>query len=223
MQVGIVLASVLSLMAANGNASRVQGSYDVLIQAGHQGRPADCQSDGGPEADWLCHNTGSPVPPGEKVWTQIVADKTARILEAAGIRVLRLPGYVSGIYHVKAAVYIHFDGAVKPCSSGASVGYPPKNIKDAAIADKWKALYGKYWPYKIMRDNFTQNERRYYAYDNVVASDGKFLIESGEMSCPKQYAWLRKHLTWEAALLAHFLSNDIRQGFIPVPAIANDR
>jgi hypothetical protein len=219
----LIVVSVLLLIAASAGTLSAQTQYDVIIQAGHQGRPEDCKSRGGPESESLCHNTGSPVPPGEKVWTPMVADEAAGILEAAGVKVLRLPGYVPGTYHVKAAVFIHFDGADTPCSSGASVGYPPGSSRDAAIADAWKALYAAHWPYKVMRDNFTPNERDYYAYHHVIASKGEFLMEGGEMSCPKQYAWLKAHLNWEAALLAHFLSDQIGKGDVPMPRLPSWR
>jgi hypothetical protein len=218
MQSKLIFVCILLVIVTNNGARGAQTPYDVIIQAGHQGRPEDCKSKGGPESESLCHNTGSPVPPGEKVWTPIVADEAARILEASGVKVLRLPGYVPGTYHAEAAVFIHFDGADKACTSGASVGYPPGSKSDAAIADAWKALYAAHWPYKVMRDDFTANERNYYAYHHVIASKGEFLMEGGEMSCSKQYAWLKDHLRWEAALLAHVLSVRIGKGDIPMPA-----
>ena len=107
---------------------------------------------------------------------------------------LRLPAYIPGLYYVQAAVYIHFDGAPKPCSSGGSTGYPPESRKDAEIADAWKALYKAYWPYRIMRDNFTGTEQGYYAYHHVIASKGQFLIEGGEMSCLKAADGRKHHL-----------------------------
>ncbi|HTU69138.1 MAG TPA: hypothetical protein VMF11_02365 [Candidatus Baltobacteraceae bacterium] len=186
--------------------------YDVLIQAGHQGRP-DCWR----EPQSLCHNTGAGTPPGEIVWNPIVANEAARVLRAHGVRVLRLPAYVHGTYHVRVAVYVHFDGNVVPCSSGASVAYPRYSTASKNIADAWKRLYGKYWPYRFKHDDFTPTERAYYAYHHVIATDGQFLIEGGEMTCPAQYAWLKRHLRWEGALLAYFLGERIGVR-VPFPA-----
>lgn len=191
--------------------------YDAIIQAGHQGRPQDCVSRGGPESERLCHNTGASVPPGEIVWTPIVADEVARMLRAHGVRVLRLPAYVHGTYHTRIAVFIHFDGSPTPCSSGASVAYPPGNRTDMQLADAWKALWSRYWPYRFMHDDFTDTERDYYAYHHIDATDGEFLIEGGEMSCKAQYAWLSSHLQFEARLLAYFIDRRLGRSDIARP------
>jgi hypothetical protein len=187
----------------------------VLIQAGHEGRP-DCKPNG-PEPLSLCHNTGQGTAPGEIAWTPIVANEATRVLRDAGVTVTRTKAYVHGIYHVSAAVFIHFDGAAQACSAGASVGYPPDSARSKHLATAWKALYGKYWPGPFKPDNYTSHEAGYYAFRHVIASDGMFLFEGGEMSCPRQYAWLAKNLKWEGDLLAYFLSRELHQGNVPFP------
>jgi hypothetical protein len=90
---------------------------DVLISAGHEGRPASCKR----FPQHKC-NLGAA---GEREWTPIVADEATRILRAHGVKVVRLPADFAGTYDVKEAVFIHFDGASPPCTSRASIGYPP--------------------------------------------------------------------------------------------------
>ncbi|MGC2361731.1 MAG: hypothetical protein WA428_05340 [Candidatus Cybelea sp.] len=182
-------------------------TYDVLISAGHEGRPASC-------AHFPQHhcNLGAA---GERAWTPIVADAATRILREHGVRVVRLPADFAGKYRVGAAVFIHFDGSNPPCRSSASVGYA--HSSDATGAAAWHRLYGRYWPFGFQPDNFTHGLRAYYAYSQVAARDGSLVLELGEITCPAQRAWLAPRLQWEGELLAHFLSERIRKGHVPKP------
>ena len=181
--------------------------YDVLISAGHEGRPASC-------AQFPQHrcNLGAA---GERSWTPIVADAAAKILREHGLTVARLPADFAGRYDVLAAVFIHFDGSNPPCGSRASIGYPGK--QDALAAAAWRALYGHYWPYGFQTDNFTVHLREYYAYRQVTARDGALVLELGEITCPAQHAWLAPRLHWLGALIAHFLSVTVGKGDVPDP------
>lgn len=173
---------------------------DVLISAGHEGRPASCKY----FPQHKC-NLGAA---GERQWTPIVADEATRILRARGVKVVRLPADFAGTYDVKEAVFIHFDGASPPCTSRASIGYPP-GAANVAAAERWRRLYSKYWPFGFMQDNFTDGLREYYAYKQVHASDGVMTLEFGELTCPKQHAWLVSHLRFAGATLGYFLGNRI--------------
>ena len=206
-------AAIAVLAFALGGAAASAGlppAADVLVQAGHEGRP-DCAV----EPASLCNNTGAP---GEIHWTPVVADEVTRVLRAHGISVLRMPAHLSGPYKVKDAVFIHFDGNVTPCSSGASVGYP-STANSQAAADAWKALYGKAIPFAFQADNFTPNLQGYYGYHHVQVSDAAFLIEGGEISCPAQHAWLQKHLLWEGDLIAYFLARRLGNTTVPQPPL----
>ncbi len=182
-------------------------TYDVLISAGHEGRPATC-------AHFPQHhcNLGAA---GERNWTPIVADAATQILRKHGVTVARLPADFAGQYRVAAAVFIHFDGSDPPCASRASIGYARK--RDAAAAAAWRALYGRYWPFGFQPDNFTTGLREYYAYRQVDARDASLVLEFGEITCPAQHAWLARRLRWEGALLAYFLSEQIAEGNVPNP------
>jgi hypothetical protein len=180
---------------------------DVLVSAGHEGRPASC-------ARFPSHrcNLGAS---GERDWTPIVADAATKVLRAHGLTVARLPADFSGSYRVGAAVFIHFDGSAPPCRSSASVGYGHK--ADAAAAAAWRRLYGSHWPFGFQPDNFTAGLRDYYAYRQVDARRASLVLELGEITCSAQRAWLAPRLQWEGALIAYFLSRLIGKGSVPNP------
>ncbi|MGZ3496766.1 MAG: hypothetical protein ACXWNK_18870 [Vulcanimicrobiaceae bacterium] len=200
------LLTLLAALSAPATAAPIS-TYDVLISAGHEGRPESC-------ARFPKHhcNLGAP---GEREWTPVVADAATRILRAHGLNVAREPADFDGAYNVKAAIFLHFDGNDKPCSTGASIGY--HHPSDEAAAAAWRALYSRYIPFRFMPDNFTVNLRDYYGFRQVSASDGALVIELGEIDCPAQKAWLTPRLQWEGALLAHFVSQLVGMGAIPDP------
>jgi hypothetical protein len=182
-------------------------AYDVLISAGHEGRPGSC-------ARFPQHhcNLGAA---GERGWTPIVADAATQILRRHGLSVALLPADFAGNYQVAAAVFIHFDGSDPPCRSRASIGYARK--RDAAAAVEWRALYGRYWPFGFQPDNFTIGLREYYAYRQVDARDASLVLELGEITCSAQHAWLAPRLNWIGELLAHFVSELTGKGRVPNP------
>lgn len=188
-------------------------TYEVLISAGHEGRPGSCAH----FPQRKC-NLGAA---GERAWTPIVADEATKILQEHGVSVVRLPADFEGTYKVKAAAFIHFDGSDPPCESRASVGYPPAQGDLAAKA--WRALYGKFWPFGFRPDNFTVSLRDYYGFKQVDARDGALVIELGEITCPAQRAWLATRLRWAGALVAYYLSRQIGQGSVPDPGSFTDQ
>lgn len=180
---------------------------DVLISAGHEGRPASCAR--------FPQRTCNLGAAGERAWTPIVADEATRVLREHGVRVVRLPADFDGEYAVDAAVFIHFDGAERPCSSGASIGYHDPTFRHAAAS--WRALYERYAPFGFMPDDFTVGLRDYYAYRQVRARDASLVLEMGELTCPAQHAWLASHLRLEGDAIAYFLSRLIGKGDVPPP------
>lgn len=206
--VGFLLLVLACTIAAPARSASVVESADVLIQAGHEGRP-DCNR----EPRSLCNNTGAA---GEIRWTPIVADEATRVLRAAGITVLRKPAFLPGTYRVRDAIFIHFDGSVPACRTGASVGYP-RTKHSAAAASEWKSLYRRFFPFAFEPDNFTKNLATYYGYHHVVVEDAALVIEGSEISCPLQRAWSGRRLKFEGALIAHFLSRRLGKGTVPLP------
>ena len=179
---------------------------DVLVSAGHEGRPASCAR----YPKRVCNLGAS----GERAWTPIVADEVTRVLRAHGVRVVRVPADFDGAYVADAAVFIHFDGATKPCSSGASIGYHLAAYRRAAL--QWRAVYARYFPFQFEPDDFTVGLRDYYAYKQVKARRAALVLELGEVTCPAQRAWLAPRLRGVADVLAYYLSRLIGKGDVPL-------
>ena len=197
-------AVIAALAAAAALAAR---SVDVVISAGHEGRPASCAAFPGRAC-----NLGAA---GERAWTPVVADEAAQTLRRYGASVARLPADFRGTYRTKAAVFIHFDGSTHPCSSGPSIGYSSPASRDAARA--WRALYGAYVPFAFQPDNFTKGLRNYYGFRQVRASRGALVLELGELTCPPQRAWLAARLHRCGDVLAYFLGRLIGKGPLQPP------
>ncbi len=180
---------------------------DVVISAGHEGRPASCARFPARKC-----NLGAA---GERQWTPVVADEAARVLRRHGVSVARLPADFSGTYETGAAVFIHFDGSTSPCSSGASVGY--HRAADANAAKQWRALYGAAFPFGFQPDNFTKGLRDYYGFRQMHARKGALVLELGEVTCPAQKQWLAPRLKWAGDEIAFFLSRLTGKGQVPAP------
>ena len=174
---------------------------DILVQAGHEGRPASCA----PHHVKACNLGTGAQGATEREWTPIVADEATRVLRAHGYTVLRRPADYDGPDSVQAAVFIHFDGA-KPCASGASVGFP--DTTSHAFVAAWETRYRAWFPYRFVGENFTENEHKYYGFRKVDAPQ-KMLIELGEMTCPAQFAWMAPRLREMGGQLAAFLMEQL--------------
>ena len=212
--VSIALAAIIMCQSLASAAQSPFSQADVLIQAGHEGRP-DC----GVEPARLCNNTGAP---GEIGWTPITADAATRALRAAGISVLREPAHLSGPYHVRVAIFVHFDGSTTPCASGPSLGYPSGSLAKFGLhsrdaAKQWHALYGAVNPFAFQPDNFTSHLGEYYGYHHVFASDASLLIEGSEITCAVQRRWQVAHLQYEGRLIAYFVSRRLGNRKVPHP------
>ncbi len=188
-----VLAALV--LAAPALASAEDG--DVLVQAGHEGRPESCARLHVKACNLGTAGSGAR----EMEWTAAVADETTRVLRAHGYKVLRRPADYEGRDSVRAAVFLHFDGA-SPCASGASVGFP--STTGRAFVDAWESAYRAWFPFRFVGENFTENEHKYYGFRKVDAPE-KMLIEFGEMTCPAQYTWMAPRLREMGDRLAAFL------------------
>ncbi len=189
--IALVCAATAGPSRVNADASR----YDVLVSAGHEGRPASCAAFPARPC-----NLGAA---GERTWTPLVAERVTADLRARGLRVLREPADFTGTYDVAAAVFIHFDGARPACTSGASIGY--HRSAERAVAAQWRARYRRLFPFRFMPDDFTAGLRDYYAFKQVRAR-AALVLELGEITCPAQRAWLAPHLRDVADTIAAFLA-----------------
>jgi hypothetical protein len=176
---------------------------DVVVQAGHEGRPASCA----PNHVHAC-NLGASSAAGREIrWTPIVADAVTATLRAAGLRVARRPADYPQHDAARIAVYIHMDGSDPPCLSGASVGFPATTPHRFIAA--WERAYRPFFPYRFVGENISTNESNYYGFRKVDAPD-KFLIEYGELTCPVQAAWLAPRLRELGAFTARFIIAELR-------------
>ena len=155
---------------------------DVLVQAGHEGRPQSCAV----YHVQACRLGAAAGRFRELDWTPIVADEATRVL--------------------RAAVFIHFDGATPTCSSGASVGFPDTTSR--AFVDAWERRYLAWFPFRFRGENFTENEHRYYGFRKVDAPE-KLLVEMGELSCPEQRVWMETRLRAMGDQIAAFLEERV--------------
>jgi N-acetylmuramoyl-L-alanine amidase len=168
----------------------------VLIQAGHEGRTKG--------------NIGS-IYNGlvESKWNVAVAKEVERILEEKGIDVTRVGARIP-ISNAVIAVAIHFDGSSKHCSTGASIGH--NNTQEArAMAKRWRAEYGAFFPFKWHGDNFTPNLKGYYGFSQVQTTQAFLVLELGELTCKKQTDWLKPRLNEVAAKIANFIIKELKR------------
>ena len=192
---------MLALAILAAPAAAVAETGDILVQAGHEGRPASCAVHHVKACNLGTGGGGAR----EREWTAQVADVTTRALRERGYTVLRRPADYEGSDTVRAAVFLHFDGAT-PCASGASVGFPDTTSR--AFVDAWESRYRPWFPYRFVGENFTENEHKYYGFRKVDAPQ-KMLIEFGEMTCPAQLAWMAPRLREMGELLAAFLADQV--------------
>jgi len=177
---------------------------DVVVQAGHQGRPQSCAALH-VKACNLGTSFGTQL---ERNWTAIVADATADALRHAGLSVKRRPADYAGRDRARAAVFLHFDGSAPACRSGASVGFPAAT--DAAFARAWETVYRPLFPFRFAGENITRNEAQYYGFHKVDAPGKTLLIEFGEMTCAPQERWMAPRLHELGADLARFIGTELR-------------
>lgn len=197
-------------LTASAAALSFDGTADVLIQAGHFRHH-----------DWD-KNTGAEGSLGREIdWTPIVTDEAVRILENAGVSVIKTDaslkthhGDPGKIYRVTTAVFIHFDGGSG--QTGASIGYDHDSDKPAA--DLWKQIYSQHWKFRWMDDNYTEAEHHYYGFGHTVTSDAELVLELGDLESTNQAQWLKPRLKWIGSLIAYFLSQRVSKGNIQPPA-----
>jgi hypothetical protein len=190
---GIIVAQVLLACGLPAGAANV----DVVIQAGHQGRPASCA----PNHVRACNMGASNGSDHEIAWTPIVADAATAALRAAGYRVARRPADYPEHDTARIFIAIHFDGADPACSSGTSVGFPAATPH--AFIAAWERTYLPRVPFRFVGENISTNEEHYYGFHKVDAPM-KMLVEYGEITCPAQAAWLRPRLRELGTLTARF-------------------
>lgn len=196
-------ASMLALLLMTSQPVRAN-DVDVVLQAGHQGRPQSCAA-----LHVKACNLGTGLGTAlERNWTPVVADVAAGELRRDGFTVVRRPADYAGRDRARAAVFLHFDGSAPACRSGASVGFPATT--QTAFVRDWEGRYRRLFPYRFAGENITKNESEYYGFRKVDAPGKSMLVEFGEMTCPVQERWLAPRLHELGTALAAFLSAELR-------------
>jgi hypothetical protein len=192
-------ALFLGLLVAVPTVAKAD-DVDVVLQAGHQGRPASCA----PNHVHACNIGASSADGSEReiVWTPIVADAAAGALRAAGYRVVRRPADYPAHDRARVFIAVHFDGSETPCASGNSVGFPATT--SPGFVAGWRTTYDRVAPFKDVGENISSNEAHYYGFRKADAPQ-KLLIEYGEITCPAQAAWLKPRLRDLGALTARYV------------------
>jgi len=196
-------AIILATLLTTARAARAE-QVDVIVQAGHQGRPQSCIVLR-VKACNLGTGLGSAL---ERNWTPIVADAAAAELRRVGLRVGRRPADWSGHDRARAAVFLHFDGSAPACHSGASVGFPPSTTP--AFVHAWEDRYRARFPFRFAGENITTNESRYYGFRKVDTPGRSLLIEFGEMTCAPQERWMAPRLHALGLDVARFIEAALR-------------
>jgi hypothetical protein len=177
---------------------------DVVVQAGHQGRPQSCAA-----LRVSACNLGTAFGAQlERNWTPIVADAAAAALRRDGFTVKRRPADYAAHDRARAAVFLHFDGSAPACRSGASVGFPA--AIDARFAHAWEDRYRAVFPFHFAGENISRNEAQYYGFRKVDAPGKTMLIEFGEMTCAVQERWMAPRLHELGIEVARFISAELR-------------
>jgi hypothetical protein len=177
---------------------------DVVVQAGHQGRPKSCK----PMHVKHCNLGARLGTQREQDWTPIVAHAAATELQHDGFTVKYRPADYRGHDRARAAVFLHFDGNSEPCSGGASVGFPPG--ADRAFVHDWVQRYRAFFPYHFAGENISHNEKTYYAYRRVTTPGRTMLIEFGEMTCAAQERWMEPRLHELGIEVARFIRSELQ-------------
>lgn len=191
---GVLIGGLfLTLIIAIYNSKVINTT--VLLQAGHEGRTRG--------------NIGSVQGDLKEVdWNTKVTKMVEKELKKHHIDVTRV-GATIPVTNARIAVAIHFDGANKPCSTGASIGYDVNNINSKRLADRWRHKYRGYFPFKWHRDNFTKNLSEYYGFNRVNSEKGFLVLELGEITCRNQTNWLKPRLELIALRIADFIMEEL--------------
>lgn len=168
----------------------------VLIQEGHVGR--------------IKGNTGSCCGALHEVkWNKHVGKIVEQKLQDEQIEVVRVGAKIP-VSNVVIAVAIHFDGAEKNCTTGASIGYD-KGFEAQEMAQRWRKAYGSFFPFKWHEDNFTENLSEYYGFRRVHAKKGFLVLELGELTCKEQTEWLEPRLNDIGERIADFIIKELKE------------
>jgi hypothetical protein len=193
---GIIIGGLFLLLLISIYQMRVVNTT-VLIQAGHEGRTKG--------------NIGSIRGDLKEVdWNILVSKEIERELKRENIDVTRVGADIP-IANARIAIAIHFDGATRPCSTGASIGYDEEDLPSKKLAKRWREIYQPYFPFHWHKDNFTKNLSQYYGFNRVHTEKGFLVLELGEITCQEQTEWLEPRLEIIATKVADFIIEELER------------
>jgi N-acetylmuramoyl-L-alanine amidase len=150
-------------------------TYDLIVQPGHFARTSGAT---GSQGKYVSEQEFA-----ARVVEQLAADLRQRDVNIA---IVPADGFNKPL-RAKIFLSLHTDGSIYPCSSGPSVGYSStgdaKGMHGIALA---LSLTLGIDPVRFMRDNYTENLKRYYAFSSMNTAAFKGLLEIGEITCPTQ-------------------------------------
>lgn len=191
---GLIIGGLFILLLVSIYQMRVVNTT-VLIQAGHEGRTKG--------------NIGSMQGDLKEVdWNTLMSKEIEKELKKQNIDVTRVGADIP-IANARIAIAIHFDGSVRPCSTGASIGYDAEDIPSQKLAKAWRDIYESYFPFHWHKDNFTKNLADYYGFSRVHTEKGFLVLELGEITCQEQTAWLEPRLDIIATKVADFIMEEL--------------
>lgn len=139
--------------------------------------------------------TGATGAAGEQDMSVAVGNEVARLAPVGWTVKLINADVPDAQYQGDAFVACHGDGSTNKALRGASVGY--QTPEGDALAQAWKAAYGKVFPGPWKRDNYTVNLSKYYGVREAVGQGNRraIIIEAGMMTNPAERAWIDKNHT----------------------------
>jgi N-acetylmuramoyl-L-alanine amidase len=149
--------------------------YDIILQPGHFARTSGKLGTSGAQVS-------------EQKLVAFIVANIAKGLEQKKLKVLVIPADKFSRTGLKARIFlaVHADGSVKPCKTGPSLGYSHgssllgMHTVAFALATSLGQTYSDF-----MKDNFTVDEKEYYAFKYIQTETYGGLLEVGELTCPE--------------------------------------
>ena len=164
-----------------GDSSSV---YEVILQPGHFLRERCCNNRTG-AAGRVADRTVY-----EQDYAAYVSLEIAKRLAHHNVSVLVIPADKNGFssnLRTKIFLAIHLDGTKKQCTVSSSLGYGRKKDLLGAHAIGLALARARGIDYdEFVRDNYTVNLERYYAFESIQSTMFEAVVELAELSCPEQ-------------------------------------
>lgn len=137
---------------------------------------------------------------GEQTFADRVGAILADELRARGHDVLVILADQDAPNYRDVFVALHTDGSFNGNAHGASVGFPSDS--DGRMAQAWKRAHQRAgYTWGFLKDNYTEDLRKYYGFGGAVGYKHEYLAEHGMHSNDTEYLWLHSH--YRECAMAH--------------------